>query len=147
MENEAKPKLHSPTLTSLHLRHSTALPLLHLCHRHFTYVTAHSPTLPPLYLHHSSFYNPSIASPTSQIILQTFCHFIYATAHSITLPPLHLRHRSFYNSYVASPTSQVLHVLHLTSRPCIGDEKTVCGGLACYGKLVSLEVATVLDSC
>ena len=28
-----------------------------------------------------------------------------------------------------------------------GDEKTVCGGLACYSKLLSLEVAAVLDSC
>ena len=33
--------------------------------RHFTYVTAHSPTLPSLYLRHNSFYNPSVASPTS----------------------------------------------------------------------------------
>ena len=45
--------------------HSTALPLFHLRHWHLTYVTAHSPILPPLYLHYSSFYNPSIASPTS----------------------------------------------------------------------------------
>ena len=51
--------------------------ILQPLHR-FTYVTAHSPTLPPhylrparsttlppLYLRHSSFYNPSVASPTS----------------------------------------------------------------------------------
>ena len=36
---------------------------------HFTYVTAHSPTLPSLYLRHRSFSNPSVASPTSQLIL------------------------------------------------------------------------------
>ena len=91
------------------------------------------------------FSNPYIASPTSQLILQPFRRFIYSTAHS-TLPPLHLRQRSFYNHSVASPTSQALHVLHLASRPCIGEQKTVCGGLACYSMLLSLEVATVLDS-
>ena len=32
------------------------------------YVTAHSPTFPPLYPPHSSFYNPSVASPTSQAL-------------------------------------------------------------------------------
>ena len=72
--------------------HSTALPLLHLHHRHFTYVTAHSPTLPPLYLHHSSFYNPSVASPTSQIILQSLRCFTYVTGTSRTSPgepPIH----------------------------------------------------------
>ena len=59
--------------------------------RRFTYVTAHSPTLPSLYLRHSSFSNPSVASPTSQLIL----------------------HPSF-----ASPTSQDFHLRHLASRPC-----------------------------
>ena len=48
--------------------HSTVLPLLHLCHRHFTYETAHSTTLPPLHLSHMSFYNPPVASPTSQAL-------------------------------------------------------------------------------
>ena len=65
-----------------------ALPLLHLRHRHFTYVTAHSSTLPPLYLVHSSFYNPSVASPTSQA--------------------LHLRHSSFFNPSAASFTPHVI---------------------------------------
>ena len=79
------------------------------------YVTAHSPTLPPLYLRHSSFYSPSIASPTSQLILQSFrCftyvvgtsptsqlipqpfrRFTYVAAHSTALPLLHLCHRDF----------------------------------------------------
>ena len=45
----------------------------------FTNVTAHSPTLPSLYLRHSSFSNPSVASPTSQLILQPFFFFSYAT--------------------------------------------------------------------
>ena len=58
--------------------------------RHFTYVTAHSPTLPSLYLRHNSFYNPSVASPTS---------------------------RSFSNPSFASHTSQDFHLRHLASRP------------------------------
>ena len=86
---------------------STILPLLHLRHRHFTYVTAHCPTLPPLHVRHSSFYNPSVASPTAQLILQPFRRFTYVTSHSTTLPLLHLRHRHF--TYA--------------NRPCIGDEK------------------------
>ena len=62
---------HFPNLTSLHLRH-----------------TAHSPTLPPLHLRHSSFYRPSVASPTSQLIgtlptseliLQPLHSFTYVT--------------------------------------------------------------------
>ena len=60
-------------------------------------------------------------SPTSQLILQPFRRFMYATAHSTTLPPRHLRHRSFYNPSVASRTAQALDVLHLASRPCIGE--------------------------
>ena len=141
--------------------HSTILPLFHLRHRHFTYVTAHSTTLSPhstiltsLHLRHSSFYNPSAALPTSQLILQSFrcftyvigtsptpqlilqpfCRFNYATGHSTTLPLLHPRHRHFmYFTWRAAHAQR--------------DEKTVCGGLACYSKLLSLEVATVLDSC
>ena len=59
--------------------------------RHFTYVTAHSPILSSLYLLHSSFYNPSVASPTSQLILQPFFRFSYVTG---------------------------FHSRHLASRPC-----------------------------
>ena len=86
---------------------------------------AHSPKFPSLHLRHSSFSNPSVALPTSQLILQSFrCftyvtgtsptshlilqsfrRFIYATAHSTTLAPLHLRHSSFYNPSVDSRTS------------------------------------------
>ena len=47
---------------------------------------AHSPTLPSLYLHHSSFSNSSIASPTSQLILQPFFRFSYVTSFSLTSP-------------------------------------------------------------
>ena len=129
---------HSPTLTSLHLSHSSfsipsaALPTSQLIlqpFRCFTYVIG--------------------TSPTSQHILQHFRRFTYVTAQSTVLPLLHLRHSSFSNpsaasstpqiilqSSAASPTSQVilqpfrcfttpqaLHVFHLASRPCIGGWK------------------------
>ena len=67
---------------------------------HFTYITTHSPTLPLLYLHHSSFSNPSVASPTSQLILQPFFRFSYDTSSSLNspgVPPM-----------VAPPTSQLI---------------------------------------
>ena len=47
---------------------------------------AHSPTLPSLYLRHSSFSNPSVASPTSQLILQLFFRFSYVTSSSHNSP-------------------------------------------------------------
>ena len=90
--------------------------------RHFTYVTTHSLTLPSLYLRHNSFSNHSVASPTSQLILQLFRRFTYATAHSPTLPLFHLRHSSFSSPYFASPTSLALRLRHLVSRPCFTDE-------------------------
>ena len=109
---------HSPSFPSLYLRNSSfsnpslALPTSQLNlqpFRYFTYVTAHSPTLlsllirhsahsptfPSLYLRHSSFSNPSVALPTSQLILQPFRCFTYVTAHSPTLFSLLLRHRIF----------------------------------------------------
>ena len=76
------------------------VPLFHLRHRHFTYVTAHSLTLPPLYLHHSSF-------PTLSPLHLPHRHFTYVTAHSLTLPSLHLHHTSFSNTSAASPMSQL----------------------------------------
>ena len=132
--------VHSPTLLSFLLRHK----LIRQPFPHFTYVTTHSLTLPSLYLRHSSFSNPSVASPTSQFILQPFFHFscvtssfsnlsvtsptwqlilqpfrrfTYVTAHSPTLPLLHLRRSSFTNPSFASPAWQALHLIHLTSRP------------------------------
>ena len=79
-----------------------------LCH--FTYVTAHSdsPSFPSLHLRHSSLSDPSLALPTSQLILQPFRCFTYIRAHSPTLPSLYLRHNLFSNSSVASPTSQII---------------------------------------
>ena len=104
----------------------------------FTHVTAYSPTLPLLHLRHSSFSNPSfafntsqdfhlremcsfsklsVASPTSQLILQDFPRFTYVTAHSSTLQLLHLRHSSFSNPSFAFTTSEDFHLCHLASRP------------------------------
>ena len=83
--------------------HSTALPLLHLCHSHFTYVTARSdsPSSPSFHLRHSSF---------AELILQAFSHFTYVTAHSDSpsSPSLHLRHSSFSNPSLALPTSHLI---------------------------------------
>ena len=69
--------------------------------RRFSYVTAHSPhqtTLPSLHLRHRSLSNPSVASPTSQLILlirQPFRRFTYVTTCSPTLLSLHLCHMHF----------------------------------------------------
>ena len=67
--------------------------------RHLTYVTAHSPTFPSLNIRHSSFSNPSVAlptsqlilhplvaSPTSQLILQPLLRFSYDTTSSLKTP-------------------------------------------------------------
>ena len=103
--------------SSLHLRHSS----FYQPFRRFTYGTPHSPTLPSLYLRHTSFSNPSVASPTSQLILQPFFRFSYVTgssltftwrdahvAHCSTFLSLHLRHNSFSNPSVALPRSQLI---------------------------------------
>ena len=127
---------HSPTLPPLYLRHSsfynpfaasTTSQTLRLRHSSFSNPSAASST-------YSSFYNPSVASPTSQLILQPFRRLTYVTGHFRNLPLLHLRHRHF--TYVTWGAANAQ-----------GDEKTCCGGLACYSNLLSLEVATVLDSC
>ena len=70
--------------------------------------TCHSCAPVPQPFRHSSFSNPSVTSPTSQLILQPFRCFTYVTAHSPTLPLLHLRHSSFTNPSVTSPTSQLI---------------------------------------
>ena len=80
---------------------------------------AHSPTFLSLHLRHNSFSNPSVALPTSQLILQLLHWFTYVTVHSPTLTLVHLRLSSFSNPFSASPTSLALHLRHLASRPCI----------------------------
>ena len=89
---------HSPTLTSLYLRHSSF------------------PNPSVALLTSSSFSNPSVASPTSQLIIQTFSHFIYVTiilqpfrtlpTSQLILQPFHCFILcSFSNPSVTSPTS------------------------------------------
>ena len=135
------------------MRQSLILQPLH----RFTNVTAHSPNIPPLYLRQSSFYNPSVASPTSQLILQPLHRFIYVTAHSPNLPLLHLRHSSFSSPSAALPTSQVIlqpfrcfSYVTGTPRKSPGEPPTYRGmknSVWWTSLLLSLEVATVLDSC
>ena len=60
-------RAHSPNFPSFHLRQNSP-----------------SPTLPSLNLRHSSFSNPSVASPTSQLILKPFFRFSYVTGSSLT---------------------------------------------------------------
>ena len=97
-------KVHYPTLFSLLLSHK-------LCH---------SPTFPSLHLRHNSFSNPSVALPTSQLILQPFrrftyvtthsqpfCCFTYVTVHSPTLFWLLLSHK-----LCSSPTFSSLYLRH-----------------------------------
>ena len=123
---------HSPTLLSLHLRHSSfsnpssasltsqlilKLLSLHLHHSSFS-------KLPSLHLRHSLFSKPSsasftsqlilklfVASPTSQLIFQPFRRFTYVTAHCSTLTSLYLRHGHF--TYV---TWRAAHGLKLGKR-------------------------------
>ena len=57
--------------------------------------SAHSPSFQSLHLCYSSFFNPSLALPTSQLILQPFRSFTYVRAHSPTVLSLLLSHRIF----------------------------------------------------
>ena len=98
---------YSPTLLLLHLYHSlfsnpsvassTSQLILQPFFR-FSYVTGSSLTspdeppmikgitFPSLHLRRSSFFNLSVALPTSQLILQPFFHFSYVTGFSLTSP-------------------------------------------------------------
>ena len=92
-----------------------ALLILLPFHR-FTYIKAHSPhysTLPSLHLHHSSLSNPSVASPTSQLVLQPLSlhlhhmHFTYVTwraAHGLD-PPLDPNFRYATALYTSQSTT------------------------------------------
>ena len=74
--------VHSPNLLPLLLRHKLFCSFSNLSVTSRT----HSPTLPSLYPRHSSFSNPSVASPTSQFILQPFFRFSYVTSSSLNSP-------------------------------------------------------------
>ena len=94
--------------------------------------SAHSPTFPTLHLHHYSFSNPSVASPTSQIMLQPFFRFSYVIGSSLMSPgepPITLNTQPFrWFTYVtahsptllvATPMSQLIlqpfiHISYVT---------------------------------
>ena len=82
---------HSPTLSSLYLRHSS-----------FSNLSVTSPTS-------QLNSNPSVALPMSQLILQPFRCFTYITAHPPTLLSLVLRHRLF--TYVTWRAAHDAHML------------------------------------
>ena len=72
---------------------------------------AHSPSFPSLHLRHSSFSNPSLALPTSQLILQPSHHFTYVTDHSPTLLSPLLYHRIF--TYVTWRAAHEMHYVFI----------------------------------
>ena len=57
---------------------------------------------PSLYLRHSSFYNPSVASPTSQLILQPFFRLSYVTDFHCHLTSRRDREESIVISHLKS---------------------------------------------
>ena len=85
----------------------------------FIYVTTHSPILPSLYLRHSSFSKPSVASPTSQFILQPLFRLSYVTSSSLNSPgepPMDCRgsleHGGFsYSLWTQSPKRRLIPYL------------------------------------
>ena len=68
--------------------------------------SVHSLTFPSLHLSHNSFSNPSVALPTSQLILQPFRCFTYVTVHSPTLLRFSYVTSSSLNSPGEPPMSQ-----------------------------------------
>ena len=85
---------------------------------HF-YVTTHSPTLPSLYPRHSSFSNPSVASPTSQFILQPFFRLSYVTSSSFNSPgeppmPVTWQWWTVYTELILQPFR---HFTYVTTHP------------------------------
>ena len=61
-----------------------------------------------LYINQSPFFNPSLALPTSQLILKPFRCFTYVTDHCPTLLSLLLCHRIF--TYVTCPAAHDGHI-------------------------------------
>ena len=87
---------------------------------HFTYVTTNSPTLPSLCLRHSSFFNPSVASPTSQFILQPFFCFSYVTSSSRNSPGEPPMRREPPRLFINTPSRQKYDT------PCLNDFSIRC---------------------
>ena len=73
-----------------------------------------SPTFPSLHLRHNSFSSPSVALPTSQLILQPFRCVTYVTIHPPTILSLLLRHKLFtYVTWRAAHDTQFLSYITL----------------------------------
>ena len=128
----------------------------------YSHSRAHSPTFPSIHLRHNLFSNRSVASPTSQFILQPFRHFTYVKTHSPTLPSLNLRHSSFSNPSVASPTSQfipqpsfvsptsqALHLIHLASRPWyqLSNTFVIEASLLCFQPILYSGLQLIVTKC
>ena len=81
----------------IHLENAVSRKILHreLHKQNINGKATHSPTFPSLHLRHNLFPNPSVALPTSQLILQPFRCFTYVTVHSLALLSLLLRHKLF----------------------------------------------------
>ena len=79
-----------------------------------------TPSFPSLHLRHSSFSYPSVALPTSQLILQPFRCFPYVIPHSQCLLSLLLRHRLFtYVTWWAAHASKIIPChIYLLLRKC-----------------------------
>ena len=79
-----------------------------------------SPNFLSLHLCHSSFSNPSLALPTSQLILQPFCCFTHGTAHSPTLLSPLLRRRIFtYFTWRAAHAAILCVLLLMKGTVCL----------------------------
>ena len=104
--------------TTLLLDHSSGVTLWWYYYYYHYY---HSPSFSSLHLRHNSFSKPSVALPTSQLILQPFRCFTYVTAHSPTVLSVLLRLRLF--TYVAWRAAHALNIavpcVLSTSRPHI----------------------------
>ena len=92
----SNPSFASPTSQALHLIHMASRPWVYLLtivtdvgwlmndwnYWQYRTLLSWSTGFNSLYLHHSSFSNPSVASLTSQLILQPFFRFSYVTGSS-----------------------------------------------------------------
>ena len=92
---------NSPTLPSLHRRHSSFSNPSITEQSSFSNLSVTSPMS-------QLTFNPSVTLPMSQLILQPFRHFTYVTAPFPTLPSLYQCHSSFSSPSAASPKSQVI---------------------------------------
>ena len=110
--------------------------------RHFTYITTHSPTLPTLYVRHSSLSNPSVASPTSQLILQPFFRYPYVTSSSLNSPgEPHMIF--FHNTFCANMTRWLVFTIAFTQKrsrrsgeTCLHQPIVKMAPARCSGRLI-----------